>query len=184
MKYFMDNYKLQHYDGERELILVYHNDDKESSRIAHLWADGESVKASAAHGETEFPSATAYRYGAWMAHDADLIARWDFDAWHHPNQITMLVRAIAVSQRPAALITTVTAFDTDGTKATVTGGVGPHGSMMGDAVWMHKHWMPILEEEHSVISGLHSADLVQVDMPELLTYHDASMLRAAARSNA
>jgi len=180
MRYFMDNYNLQHYDGSRELVIVYHSEDKEASRIAHLYADGASVKAAAARGESGFPSATAYRYGAWLAHDADLVVRWDFEAWHHPNRLSMQVRAMVHSKRPASLVTMVTAFDAAGKNGTVAGGVGPHGSLMGDAAWMRKHWMPTLEEENALLHGLHSQDVVQVAMPELLAYHDVTMLGAAA----
>merc|ERR1719182_60789 len=84
MKYFMDNYNLQHYEGERQLIIVYHSTDAEAARIAHLYADGTTVKAAAARGSDAFPSVTAYRYGAWMAKGADLLARWDFEGFHHP----------------------------------------------------------------------------------------------------
>lgn len=176
MRYFMDNYKLQHYEGSRELILVYASADKEAARIAHLYADGISIKAAPAHSGDDFPSATAFRYGAWQARQEDLVVRWDFEAWHHPNRISMQVRALALSKRPASLVTRVTAFDNDGKKATVAGGAGPHGSMMGEASWMRRHWMPLLEEETTVLHGLHSSDVVQVAMPELLAYHDISML--------
>jgi len=180
MRYFMDNYKLQHYEGKYELVLVYSQTDKEASRIAHLYADGSSIKAVAARGGDEFPSATAFRYGAWVAHDADIVVRYDFEGWHHPNRLSMQVRAMVLSKRPASLVTMVTAFDADGKQSAVVGGAGPHGSMMGEAAWMRKHWMPVLEEETSVLHGLQSRDVVQVAMPDLLAYHDASMLEAKA----
>jgi hypothetical protein len=178
MRYFMDNYNLQHYEGKRELVLVYSSTDKEAARIAHLYADGASIKAGSAvtHGGDGFPSATAFRYGAWLAHEAEIVVRYDFEAWHHPNRLSMQVRAMTLSKRPASLVTMVTAFDDDGKKATVAGGSGPHGSMMGEAAWMRKHWMPLLEAETTVLHGLHSSDVVQVAMPELLAYHDVSML--------
>jgi hypothetical protein len=49
MQYFMDNYNLQSYEGQRELVIVYHSSDAEAARIAHLYADGTSVKAAGAH---------------------------------------------------------------------------------------------------------------------------------------
>jgi len=179
MRYFIDNYRLQNYEGPRELVLVYSSADKDAARLAHLYADGTSIKAAAARGGEEFPGATAFRYGAWQGRDADLVVRWDFEAWHHPHRISMQVRAMTLSERPASLVTSVTAFDNDGKKAVVAGGAGPHGSMMGNAAWMRKHWMPFLEEETTVLHGLHSSDVVQVAMPELLSYHDASMLGAS-----
>jgi len=178
MTYFLDNYKLQHYEGERELVLVYHDKDKEAARIAHLYADGKTVKAASARGADGFPSATAFRYGAWLARDADLVVRWDFEAWHHPHRISMQVRAITLAKRSVSLLDKVTAFDAEGKHTAVRGGDGPHGSMMGEAAWMRRHWMPLLEAESAVVHGLHSRDVVQIAMPELLTYHDASMLGA------
>jgi len=175
MKYFMDNYRLQNYEGTRELMLVYHNTDAEAARVAHLYVDGTSVKAAAVRDTEVFPSATAYRYGAWLAKDADLVARWDFEGFHHPNRLSMQVHAIALSKRPVSLLSGVTAFDADGKHAVVSNTGIYHGSMLGDAAWMRKNWMPILEEENSVLHGLHSGDITQVAMPELLSYHDASM---------
>jgi hypothetical protein len=175
MKYFIDNYKLQHYEGARELVLVYHNTDAEAARIAHLYADGASIRAVAARGSEAFPSATAYRYGAWLAKDAELVARWDFEGFHHPNRLSMQVHAIALSKRPVSLLSGVTAFDASGKHQVVSNTGTYHGSMVGDAAWMRRNWMPILEEESSVLHGLHSGDVTQVVMPELLSYHDASM---------
>jgi hypothetical protein len=177
MKYFMDNYKLQNYEGSRELVLVYHNTDAQAARIAHLYTDGTSVKAAAAHGSEVFPSATAYRYGAWIAKDADLVTRWDFEGFHHPNRLSMQVHAIALSKRPVSLLSGVTAFDANEKHAVVSNTGTHHGSIMGDAAWMRKNWMPILDEESSLLHGLHSGDVTQVAMPELLSYHDASMFR-------
>jgi hypothetical protein len=181
MKYFMDNYKLQQYEGSQELILIYHNTDKEAARIAHLYADGTSVRAAAAQGNEAFPSATAYRYGSWLAKGADLITRWDFEGFHHPNRLSMQVHAIALSKRPVSLLPSVTAFDADGKHSVVSNAGSHHGSIMGDKAWMRKHWRPILEEEDVLLHGLHSGDVTQVAMPELLSYHDASMLDVTYR---
>jgi len=172
MTYFMDNYKLQHYEGARQLVIIYHSGDKEASRLAHLHADGSSVIASAAQEVKDGPSATAYRYGAWLAKGADLVARWDFDAWHHPNRLSMQVRAIVLAGRQASVVARITTFDAEGNHSTIPGGTGPHGSMIGEASWMQKHWMPVLEDESSLLHGFQSHHLVQVDIPDLLAYHD------------
>lgn len=181
MQYFMDNYKLQSYEGSRELVLIYHSADKEAARIAQLHADGISVKAAAAQGNEAFPSATAYRYGAWLAKDSDLVARWDFEGFHHPSRLSMQVHAIALSKRPVSILPSVTAFDADGEHSVVSNAGYHHGSLVGDRAWMRKHWRPVLEEENALLHGLHSGDVAQVAMPELLSYHDASMLDIAYR---
>lgn len=172
MTYFMDNYRLQHYEGAQQLVIVYHSSDKEASRLAHLHADGTSVIAAAAQEAGGFPSATAYRYGAWLAKGSDLVARWDFDAWHHPNRLSMQVRAIVLAGRQASVVASITSFDADGKHSIIKGGTGAHGSMIGETSWMQKHWMPLLEEESSVVHGLQAHHLVQVDIPTLLAYHD------------
>jgi hypothetical protein len=182
MRYFMDNYNLQHYEGPRELILVYHSSDTEAARIAHLYADGTSIKVAATHGLDQYPSATAYRYGAWIGRDADLVARWDFEGFNHPNRLSMQIRAIALSKRPASLIPRVTAFDADGKHVVVSNTGFAHGSLVGDAAWMRRHWMPLLEEESAILHSLNSGDVTQVAMPELLSYHDASALKATTGS--
>lgn len=173
MKYFMDNYKLQNYEGPNQLIIVYHNKDHEAARIARLYADGSSVVAAAARGDNAFPSPTSYRFGAWLAHDADVVARWDFEAWHHPNRLSMQVRSMVLSKRPASIVTRATFFDEAGGNTTRLGGIGDHGSMVGEATWMRKHWMPALEEENQVLLGVHARHVAQVEMAELLAYHDA-----------
>jgi hypothetical protein len=94
----------------------------------------------------------------------------------------MQARAIALSKRPASLLPRVTAFDADGNHTVATSTGLKHGSMIGDAAWMRKHWMPLLEEESAVVHGSQSGDITQVAMPELLTYHDASMLKGASRN--
>jgi hypothetical protein len=47
---------------------------------------------------------------------------------------------------------------------------------------MRRHWMPLLEEESAILHSLNSGDVTQVAMPELLSYHDASALKAATGS--
>jgi len=173
MKTFMDNYISQEYEGERRLVIVYHQDDQRARQIAQTYANGTSITVAAAFGEGRFISSTAYRYGGWLARNSDITAQWDFDAWHHPLQLSMQVRAMAVSGRPCSVVTWVTDFNVDGTKSNaVQGGFGQHGSMVGETSWMRKNWMPMIEEEQSVPSGLHAREVVQVDMPELLAYHD------------
>jgi hypothetical protein len=173
MKTFMDNYKAQEYEGDRKLVMIYHQDDQQARDIAQPYVNGKSIIAAAAFGEGKFISSTAYRYGGWLAKDADITAQWDFDAWHHPLQLSMQVRAMAISGRPSSVVTWVTDYSTDGTKSsTVQGGIGQHGSMVGETSWMRKFWMPLIEDEQFVPSGLHAREVVQVDMPELLMYHD------------
>jgi hypothetical protein len=173
MKSFMDNYHSQDYEGKRKLVIVYHKDDQNAADIVRPYVDGKSVITAASFGEGRFISSTAYRYGGWLARDADITAQWDFDAWHHPLQLSMQVRALAVSARPASVVTWVTDFSSDGTQShALQGGFGQHGSMVGETSWMRKNWMPLIEEEHSVPVGMHAREVVQVDMPELLVYHD------------
>jgi len=103
MRFFIDNFKLQDYEGPRELILVYHNTDDEAVHLVKTYADGTSIKGIAARGDDTFPSSMALRYGAWFS-DSDIIARWELDAFHHPRRLAMQVRALATSSRPACLL--------------------------------------------------------------------------------
>merc|ERR1719333_1840236 len=102
MKHFIKNFRMQNYEGPRELVLVYHHEDTETARLVAQHANGVSIKAVAAMSE-EYPSATAFRFGAWKS-DADVVARWDFDVWHNPKQLSMQVRALALSGRPASVL--------------------------------------------------------------------------------
>lgn len=75
-------------------------------------------------------------------------------------------------QRPVSTLAKITAFDENENRFVMPGGTGPRGSIIGKTAWMQKHWMPLMEDENLVASGLHAHQVVQVEMPELLAYHD------------
>merc|ERR1711871_588975 len=107
MMYFVDNFKLQDYEGERELLLVYHYKDIFAANIVAKYIDNTTVKAVVAHdySQESFPSDPALRYAAW-ASDADIVAQWDFDEWHDPNRLGLQVKAMAHSGRHACVLST------------------------------------------------------------------------------
>jgi len=169
MSYFINNFMLQQYEGPRELILVYHRDDIQGANLVKKHADGVFIKGVAAMGSGEFPSSTHLRYGAWKA-EADIVAHWDFDEWHHPDRLAMQVRALAVTGRPASLLKQWTVLE-NGDSNTVFAGIGWEGSLVGEKKWMFENWHPMLQEEQSVLEGSHSHQLAQVAMPELSIYN-------------
>jgi len=175
MKYFINNFRLQSYEGPRQLILVHHKNDTEAARLVKPYADGSYIKAVAAQGnEAVFPSTTALRFGAW-ASDGDVIARWDFDEWHHPQRLSMQVRALALTNRPACLLRQWTVLEESGREARILSGhLGWEGSLVGEASWMREHWHPLLEEERAVLGGAQAHRVVQVDMAELSVYNAGS----------
>merc|ERR1719203_1302135 len=113
MDSFVDNFRHQHYEGGKSLVLVYHHSDHRAAKLAKERADGVFIKAVAAQG-VEFPSTAAARFGMWHARDADIIARWDFEAWYHPERLNMQVRALTLSARPASLLARWTVLDNEG----------------------------------------------------------------------
>jgi len=166
MKYFIDNFNLQNYEGDRELIIVYHHEDSEARRLVQAVADGDRIRGVATRTHEKMPSTLALRFGAWVATDADVIARWDFNDYHHPQRLSMQVRALAMSSRPASLLTAATSDFTDLSTA------HEHGFLVGETRWMHEHWYPLLEEEAAVLKGAEASHLVVVDMPELDIHAD------------
>merc|ERR1719207_522317 len=144
--------------------MVYHNKDKVAARIATRLADGVYVKGVAAH--MPVPSTMSMRNAAWSADkDADVVARWDMNAYHHPERLSMQVRALGFSGRPVSAAMWGVTFSED-RKRSVTGEEsGLENSMVGIRSWMDLHWHPRVENFSGPLAKL--GDLVLVDMPEL-----------------
>lgn len=172
MEYFVHGFKAQNYEGPKQLVLVYHYKDAKSKRIAQKYSDGLFIKAVAARGEEL--SATAYRFGAWAA-DADVIARYDFGAWHHPSRLALQVRSLALTGRPASRLQGWTARDyAEGGFAQTPpeAQVNELGeaSLIGEKTWMEMNWYPALQGESDTLTKTHRRHVVELEMPELLVY--------------
>lgn len=157
MMYFINNFRLQDYEGPRQLVIVYHQQDDVARELVQLYADGTFIKGVAVGGDDAFPSTAALRYGAWSS-DADIVAQWDFDQWHDPSRLSMQIRALASSSRPACVIkpwyNNTIDDESDDT------------SILGERSWMDKHWHPLLgyEVEHAVLDSAQAFNLVEIDM--------------------
>jgi len=172
MHYFIDNFRLQKYEGGHQLVLVYHHTDEQAAELVHKYADGSYIKAAVARGD-DFPSAAAFRFGAWIARSADVIARWDFGAWHHPQRLSMQVRALAHSGRPASLLEGWTVIDKTGANTTVQDGPHWDGSFVGEAAWTRANWYPYMAEERGVFDARSARDIVKLDAPGLEVFDEA-----------
>lgn len=172
IQYFIDNFRLQNYEGSKQLILVYHQNDEQAAELVHKYTDGVYIKSAVARGD-EFPSAAAYRFGAWIARDADVIARWDFNAYHHPHRLSLQVRAMAYSQLPACLLKRWTVLDKSGANSTTEEGEHWDNSLVGEAAWMRSNWYPYIAEERAAFEA-HASKVVRLDMPSLEVFDDAS----------
>merc|ERR1719401_2905185 len=158
MRYLIDNFKLQHYEGERELVLVHQQGDVETSRLLQQYADGKTIKV----GTVSTGSATlAFRYGAWLAGDADVIAHWDFFAWYHPERLATQVRALAFSGRPACLLDSWTVLDgkTD-QRSVVSEGDQSEDTLVGEASWIRRYWLLVPTKAEHLVRVQQSAELV------------------------
>jgi len=103
VKYVIEGFNKQTYEGPKQLVLVFHSEDEDAASVMRMYADGSYIKAVAARGPREdFPSATAFRFGAWSA-DADAIAQWDFDEQQDPQRLALQLRALAFASKPASL---------------------------------------------------------------------------------
>jgi hypothetical protein len=157
MMYFIDNFRLQDYEGLRQLVLVYHYLDESAGRLAHSYANGSFIKAVAAHGNSTFPSNSALRYGAWSS-DADVIAHWDFDEWHDPSQLSMQIRAMALVSRPACVLK----HDEESKRSKEE--TAPGFSLVGERAWMKRYWHPYLQTEDHVVTSSQQDHIVELDM--------------------
>jgi len=154
----VESFRAQTYEGPRELRLVYHSTHADTAELVKAVVDGALIQGLAVYGEEEFPSTAPFRFGAWKT-DADLVARWDIGAWHHPERLAAQVRAMAVVARPAVLL---------------GGGGRPDGShvggqeqtLIGEVGWMKKHWYPLLGGP-PLLEGPEASRMVRLDMPEL-----------------
>eukprot|EP00747_Dinoflagellata_sp_TGD_P162466 gnl/TRDRNA2_/TRDRNA2_180113_c0_seq1.p1 gnl/TRDRNA2_/TRDRNA2_180113_c0~~gnl/TRDRNA2_/TRDRNA2_180113_c0_seq1.p1 ORF type:complete len:602 (-),score=126.44 gnl/TRDRNA2_/TRDRNA2_180113_c0_seq1:100-1749(-) len=171
---FIENFKNQSYEGPKQLILVYHTENKEARALVKLHADGALIKGVAAFG-SELPSTNAYRFGAWSADSPDVVARWDFNAWHHPRRLETQIHALALAARPGCLLQRWTVLEGDGGRnhTESDGGITIwDSSLVGEAQWMHRNWHPLLKEERAVIEGGEAQHLVHIDnSPDLLVYN-------------
>jgi len=163
MKYFIENFHKQSYEGPTQLVFVYHHKDREAAKMVKMYADGFHIKGVAAQGAAaEFPSTLDLRYGAFTAADADVIAEWSFDEWHHPQQLSLQVRALALASRPGCLLRTAAALPNGA--ASEASRASSEETLLGDAQWMREHWHPGLAEQHAVLESAKSVDIVEVDM--------------------
>lgn len=168
LKYVVNNFRSQHYEGPKQLIIVYHYQDHKGEERIRKLADGYLVKAIPAR-TMEVPSSTALRYGAWSAdQDTDIVARWDVDGWHHPQRLAWQVRALAFSGRQACLLKQWTVTPGNGSRSVVSGEFGASHSLIGERAWMDKHWQPFLPEGEQALSFLQGQVASLDNMPELL----------------
>jgi len=173
IKYLVNNFRLQTYEGPRQLVLVYDHNDRAAKQLVEKFSDGYFIRGAAARSDGEFPSTMAYRFGAYVA-DADIIARWDFDAWHHPDRLAMQVRALAHKARPVTRLSAWTLRNgTEDSRSEPGASIG-EASLVGEKAWMAEHWHPFLGDETSTLTSAHLRYLVQLDMPGLLVYSSTS----------
>mmetsp|Transcript_76310 Transcript_76310/g.138986 ORF Transcript_76310/g.138986 Transcript_76310/m.138986 type:complete len:718 (-) Transcript_76310:57-2210(-) len=159
MSHFIDNFRLQEYEGAQQLVLVYHHADEEARKLVSTYADGSYIKGTAAFGDGELPTTVAFRYGAWVS-DGDVVARWDFDDFHHPWRLSLQVRALALASRPASFFRHPAASQSaDQPNISAS-------SMLGERAWMREHWHPLLSAE-AALQSFHASQMVEVDVPAL-----------------
>jgi len=179
IKYFIDNFNMQHYEGPRQLVLVYHYQHAEAARAVKIYADGTFIKAVPTR-DPDYPSAASFRFGAWLS-DAEVVARWDFDAWHHSQRLSMQIRALAYADRPASLLREWSVRAASGDLRVVSGGRNWDASLVGEAAWMRENWYPALEEGRVALESTLARDAVSVNASELSVYDEGTHELAATR---
>jgi len=174
---FIDNFRAQKYEGATQLVLVYHHLDTVAAKLVKAYADGIYIMGAATR-DTDFPSAISFRYGAWLS-DADVVARWDFDAWHHADRLAMQVRALALTKRPVSVLSGWTVRELDShTHSEPIDEMKSESTIIGETKWMQEQWFPKIKTSVNWAS-----QLVKVDMPELMTYDKALQDVVLAKSD-
>lgn len=182
LRFFISAFLAQTYEGPRELILVYRSGDAGIAQAVRPFIDGLFVKEAVVPRTpgTRFPSVAAYLAGARQAQDADVIARWDFSEWHHPDRLALQVRALALTMRSACLLPheveaedEVEEEDADGEIVSLVDASSARAdSLVGEAAWMREHWSSLLPGEPlAALPAPHHT--VIVSMPELLVSRTA-----------
>lgn len=161
----IDAFRSESYEGSKQLIVVYHFQDRQAAKLAKQNADGFLIKAIRARGEV--PSTMALRFGAWESdRDADIVARWDIDSFHHPERLSMQVRALGYSGRPASVNMWGAQLTPDGKRSVIGEPLGLENSMVGLRSWMERNWHPFAGD-HTLDHLAKVGDLVYLDTPEL-----------------
>jgi hypothetical protein len=149
LRYFVSAFLSQSYEGPRELVLVYRSGDAGIAQTVKPYLDGLVIKEAVVPRTPgmRFPSAAAYHTGATRVHDADVIARWEFDEWHHPDRLSLQMRALALTTRPACILPDepeaedeeVSEEEADG-EVSAEASFGRPGSVLGEASGMREYW--------------------------------------------
>jgi hypothetical protein len=187
-------FRNQTYEGKSMLVLVYHFQDREAAEFLQRYADDTRILGVAARGDVgDFPSSATFRFGAWHAEKegADVVARWDLDAWHGPKRLAMQVRALSLTTRPACILQrwhgprvgAVAGF------AAADGMAWGDRTLVGEAAWMRRNWFPLLARQKEKFPHLVDSkplderedqhDLAVLDMPELFIFVSPDALAGA-----
>jgi len=154
MEQFIRNFNEQTYEGSSQLVLVYDHKDKQAEEMVKTYSDGSRIKGVITRDEGAFPSTTTLRFGAWsVGEDAQAVFHWDFEAPHHPQRLSMQVRALALSARPGTLIENDGSFQVE--------------SLGGETKWMQRNWYPLMEGQHQTLQGMQESQIVQVKLDSL-----------------
>jgi len=161
MMYFVDNFKLQDYEGGKQLVLVYHYKDTAAAQIVSKYINDTDVKGVAAHdfSQESFPSDPALRYAAWDS-NADVVAQWDFDEWHDPSRLSLQVRAMAHTSKQACVLSTSSTSHSQEDEVKEISVV----SLVGEKSWMKDHWHPFSRRKVEVNDTFTAGELVEMDM--------------------
>jgi hypothetical protein len=180
MMYFVDNFKLQDYEGSRELLLVYHSSDEAAARLVQHYANDTIVKGIPAHDMSQemFPSDPALRYAAWTS-DADVIAQWDFNEWHDPSRLSLQVRAMAHSGRHACVLSTMSTSHSQEDEDKEISQV----SLVGERSWMKVHWHPFSRRKSEVLEVFKAGSIVEVDMQNKALMGNISRIEHVYKTN-
>jgi hypothetical protein len=167
VRFLVDNFVEQTYEGSMQLIIVA-DDGHESEEALASFVDGVTVKA--VHAPIDrMDLAALYRLGLDEADDADILARWDWNAWHHPDRLALQIRTMVLTSRPVSHLRTWTTTH-DGSEAPRQEELG-EPTLVGEREWMKRYWYPGHHEEQ--LQTAHSRHFVELDHPKLVAYGSA-----------
>jgi len=167
VRFLIDNFVEQTYEGSMQLIIIA-DDGHESEEALASFVDGVTIKA--VHAAVDrIDLAALYRLGVAEADDADILARWDWNAWHHPDRLALQIRAMALTSRPVSHLRTWTTTQ-EGSEVPRQEDLG-EPTLVGEKEWMKRYWYPGQHEEQ--LQTAHSRHFVELDLPKLVAYGSA-----------
>lgn len=112
----------------RELVIVYDQDDETTARYAGELTD-DNIRPAPAPTDPPLTLGGLRNHSIEIAR-GDYVCNWDDDDWHHPDRLARQMEAIESSGRPACVLANWIAYDAETRRAYITHTRAWEGSLL------------------------------------------------------